>query len=189
MFRPLLLIALALPIIGISYAEQVHLIQHADIAELIMHEYQLNFDGNDYTIFFRFTTGQGSDESSEEDILSKVSSITIDKQRKSLNISVKNVEQTDIFSLQFPQKLIPSQSKDLTVLVDGKKKPFESNVQGVKRTMIFILPAKSSKIEIIGTQVIPEFQSGMFAFTVVMLSLLVSFFVWRLKIFKPSFQY
>ena len=146
--------------VGFAYADELQLAQYADIAELMMKKYQINVDNADFTIFYRFSTmGQG--EGSDEDIIATIKSIELDKERKSLIISVDNLNQTDILSIQFPKKLVSAEGTKLTLLVDGKEKGYESNVQDIKRTMIFVLPAKTEKIEIVGTNVIPEFSSGL----------------------------
>ena len=146
--------------VGFACADELQLSQYADIAELMMKKYQINVDNTDFTIFYRFSTmGQG--EGSDEDIIATIKSIELDKERKSLIISVDNLNQTDILSIQFPKKLVSAEGTKLTLLVDGKEKGYESNVQDIKRTMIFVLPAKTEKIEIVGTNVIPEFSSGL----------------------------
>lgn len=180
--KSVLLLIIVLPFVGLAYAENIHLIQQANIAELIMKKYQLRAENTDFTIFYRFTTGAGSDESSDEDIMAKITSIDLNKDRKSLVILVNSVNQTDLLALHFPKKLVSAEGKDLTLLIDGQKKGYESNTMGDKRTMIFILPAKSTQVEIVGTRVIPEFPSGMLTLVVVMSSiLLASIFLKRAK--------
>lgn len=178
----LLLTIIALPLVGIAFAENIVPVQQADIAELIMKKYQLRTENTDFTIFYRFTTGGGSDESSDEDTLAKVTSIDLSQEKKSLVILVNDVNQTDLLAVRFPQKLVSAEGKDLTLLIDGQKKGYESNIMEDKRTMIFVLPAKSTQVEIIGTRVIPEFPSGMLTLIVVMpFVFLASIFLKRTK--------
>ena len=158
--------------VGFACADELQLSQYADIAELMMKKYQINVDNTDFTIFYRFSTvGQG--EGSDEDTITTIKSIELDKERKSLIISIDNLNQTDILSIQFPKKLVSAEGTKLTLLVDGKEKGYESNVQGIKRTMIFVLPANSEKIEIVGTRVIPEFPSGLLALPVIISGMII----------------
>jgi len=173
-----LLILIAVP--GLAFA-QVQQIQHTDIAELMMKKYPINVADTDFTIFYRFST-VGEGESSDEDTQAQITSIDINKERKSLVISLDSINQTDLMSIRFSQELISAEGKRLTLLLDGQEKGYESNTQDDKRTMIFVLPANTKQVEIVGTKVIPEFPSGMLALVVVMPSvLLASVFLKRAK--------
>lgn len=156
---------------------QVQQVQHMDIAELMMKKYQINVDNTDFTIFYRFsTTGEG--ESSEEDMQAQVMSVDLNKERKSLVFSIDDINQDDLMSVRFSEELVSAADKRLVLLIDGQEKGYESNTQDGKRTMIFVLPADSKQVEIIGTKVIPEFQSGLFALIAMMpLVLLVPIFI------------
>lgn len=156
---------------------QVQQVQHMDIAELMMKKYQINVDNTDFTIFYRFsTTGEG--ESSEEDMQAQIKSVDLNKEKKSLVFSVDNINQDDLMSVRFSEELVSAVDKRLVLLIDGQEKGYESNTQDGKRTMIFVLPADSKQVEIIGTKVIPEFQSGLFALIAMMpLVLLVPIFI------------
>jgi len=161
----ILLIALAI-MPGIAFA-QTHLIQYPDIAEIIMKKYQLNVENTDFTIFYRFSTG-GEGGSSSEDETAKISSIEINKEKKAMVISLDEINQDDLMSIRFSEKLVSAQGQKLILLIDGKEKAYEFNTQDEKRTMVFMLPANSKQIEIVGTRVIPEFASSLVILTVIM---------------------
>lgn len=147
---------------GLAFADSTQLVQHADIAEIMMKKYQINVENTDFTIFFRFSTiGEG--ESSDEDHAAQIESIDINKERKSLIISLYKINQDDIMSIRFSQELVSGEGKRLTLLIDGKVSGYESSSQGDKNTMIFVLPKNTEHVEIVGTRVIPEFQSGILA--------------------------
>lgn len=151
---------------------QVQPVQHTDIAELMMKKYSITAENKDFTIFYRFsTTGQG--ESSDEDPNAQIVSVDIDKEKKSLVISVDNIRQDDLMSIRFSQELISAEGKKLILLIDGKEKGYETNTQDDKRTMIFVLPANAQQVEIVGTKVIPEFLSAILTLIVVTSSVII----------------
>ncbi|MBM3904703.1 MAG: hypothetical protein FJ357_06185 [Thaumarchaeota archaeon] len=147
-------------------------VQHTDIAELMMKKYPITAENNDYTIFYRFST-VGEGESSDEDIVAQITSIDIIKERKSLVISIDDINQDDLMSVRFSEELVSAEGKRLVLLIDGEEKGYESNTQDGKRTMIFVLPENSKQVEIVGTRVIPEFPSAVVAFVVVVSSVIL----------------
>jgi hypothetical protein len=167
-----LLILFVVPSLAFAQVQQV---QHTDIAELMMKKYQINVENTDFTIFYRFsTTGEG--ESSDEDMQAQITSIEINKERKSLVFFVDDINQDDLMSVRFSEELVSAEGKRLVLLIDGQEKGYESNTQDDKRTMIFVLPAHATQVEIVGTKVIPEFPSGLFVLAVMMPVVLLAFF-------------
>ena len=159
----------------------ITLVQHADIAEIMMKKQQINIENTDFTIFYRFST-VGEGESSDEDHQAQIKSIDINKERKSLVISIEDINQDDIMSVRFPQELVSAEGKKLVLLIDGEEKGYESSSQDDKSTMIFVLPEGSTQIEIVGTRVIPEFTSSILIMVVVLsVALLVPVFAKHTK--------
>lgn len=156
---------------GIAFA-QVQQVQHTDIAELMMKKYHLTIENTDFTVFYRFST-VGEGESSEEDTVAQITSINIDKERKSLVISIDDINQDDLMSVRFSEELVSAEGKKPVLLIDGEEKGYESNTQDGRRTMIFVLPESSKQVEIVGTRVIPEFPSAVVAFVVVVSSVIL----------------
>lgn len=164
---PLVLIVIP----GLAFA-QVQPVQHADIAELMMKKYQLSVKDADFTIFYRFSTvGQG--ESSEEDTQAQITSIDINEEKKSLVVSVAEINQDDLMSIRFSEEMVSAEGKRLVLLIDGQERGYESNTQDNKRTMIFVLPQNTKQVEIIGTRVIPEFQSAVLTLIVIVSSVVL----------------
>jgi hypothetical protein len=162
--KSVLLFALAV-MPGIAFA-QIQ-VQHTDIAELMMKKHQITVEDADYTVFYRFST-VGEGESSDEDTAAQITSVDINKERKSLVISIDDINQDDLMSVRFSEELVSAQGKRLVLLIDGEEKGYESNTQDGKRTMIFVLPEGSKQVEIVGTRVIPEFPSAALAMIIVM---------------------
>lgn len=161
--KSVLLFALAV-MPGIAFA-QIQ-VQHTDIAELMMKKHQITVEDTDFTIFYRFST-VGEGESSNEDTMAQITSVDINKERKSLVISIDDINQDDLMSVRFSEELVSAQGKRLILLIDGDEKGYESNTQDNKRTMIFVLPEGSKQVEIVGTRVIPEFPSAALALVAV----------------------
>lgn len=153
---------------GLAFA-QVQPVQHTDIAELMMKKYPINVENTDFTIFYRFST-VGEGESSDEDTHATITSIDINKEHKSLVISIDDIRQDDLMSVRFSEELVSAVGKRLILLIDGQEKGYESNTQEGKRTMIFVLPQDSKQVEIIGTKVIPEFSSAVLTLIVIVSS-------------------
>jgi hypothetical protein len=153
----------------------IQYVQRYDIAELMMQKYTVSVDEGDFTVFYRLSTTESEGEETTEDLDAKIASMVIDKERTSLAIKLDGVAQTDIVSVRFPQELISVEGREFTLLVNGKQKGYEWSEQDGKTTMIFVIPAQTTEIEIIGTRVIPEFPSGMMLLAVVMsVTLIVS---------------
>ena len=152
---------------GLVFADDsIQPIQYADIAEIMMKKYELNVEDTDFTIFYRFST-VGAGESSDEDHTAQITSIDVNKDRKSLVISLDRINQDDIMSVRFSQELVSGEGKKMILLMDGKEKGYESSSQDNKSTMIFVLPKDTKQVEIIGTRVIPEFPSSILALIIV----------------------
>ena len=134
----ILLIALAI-LPGIAFG-QTQQIQYSDISEIIMKKYQLTVENIDYTIFYRFSTG-GEDRSSSEDQKAVIRLIEINKEKKAMVISLDEINQDDLMSIRFSQKLVSAPEQQLILLIDGKEKRYEFSTQDEKRTMVFMLPA------------------------------------------------
>ena len=103
----------------------------------------------------------------------------INKERKSLVFSISDINQDDLMSVRFAEELVSAEGKRLILLIGGQEKGYESNTQDDKRTMIFVLPENTTKVEIVGTKVIPEFP-----LSVVVLAAMVSGVVLMQKLRK-----
>lgn len=167
-----------------SYSEPSNSIQlvQRDIAELMMQKYHLEVVEQDFTIFYRLSVLESLGELSSEDHDSKVISMEINQERTSLIIKLDNIKQADMISIRFPQELISAEEGELTLLVDGKEKGYEWSVQEKSRNLIFVIPYRTTEVEIIGTRVIPEFTSALFVLTIITSVLVVQRVYRRSKI-------
>jgi hypothetical protein len=157
---------------GVS-GDDAYLVQKYDIAELMMQKYVVSVDEGDYVVFYRLSTTESHAEGTAEDLDAKITSMTINKERASLVIGLEGVEQTDIMSVRFPNEILSAEGGKFTLLVNGEQRGYESSEQKGKTNMIFLIPAQSGEIEIIGTRVIPEFPSTMILLAAVMSAVLI----------------
>jgi hypothetical protein len=166
-----------MPIVHSSYSEQadgsIRLVKQPDIAELMMQKYQLQVDQRNFTVFYRFSTLEGVGSGSEDyDV--NVMSLAVNQKNFSLVFTVNNIKQADIMSIRFPEELISAEKGKFTILADGKQRGYEMSVQEESRNLIFVVPEHTSKVEIIGTRVIPEFPSAVLILVIVSSVLLVT---------------
>ncbi|HXG74228.1 MAG TPA: hypothetical protein VNK44_05385 [Candidatus Nitrosotenuis sp.] len=167
-----IIMVLFLSLTGVS-GDDITLVQKYDIAELMMQKHVLSVEEGDYTIFYRLSTAESHAEGTAEDLDAKITSMGINKERTSLMIMLEGVGQTDIMSVRFPNELLSAQGGKFTLLVDGKQRGYESSEQEGKTNMIFLIPSRSKEIEIIGTRVIPEFQSAIILLVATFLATLI----------------
>src|SRR5574339_289549 len=106
-FFILLLFIVFFPI-SVFADDSVKQVQHADIAEIMMKKYSITIDDTDFTIFYRFST-VGEGEGTDEDFEAKITSIEINKERKSLVITLDGIKQKDIMSLRFEKSLVSAE--------------------------------------------------------------------------------
>lgn len=91
-----------------------------------------------------------------------VIAMAIDKETVSLLIGITNVEDSN-FVISLPAELISAENNEFVVLVDWVEVDYIVSTQNNAATLQFFVPADSQEIEIIGTQVIPEFPLGVLA--------------------------
>ncbi|MBM3895437.1 MAG: hypothetical protein FJ359_03255 [Thaumarchaeota archaeon] len=91
-----------------------------------------------------------------------VIAMAIDKETVSLLIGITNVEDSN-FVISLPAELIGAENNEFVVLVDWVEVDYIVSTQNNAATLQFFVPADSQEIEIIGTQVIPEFPLGVLA--------------------------
>jgi hypothetical protein len=132
-----------------------------DIAEIMMNKYKLSVGDDEFTVFYRLSVTGGLSEDTHEDLAAKIDSIEVNHERQSLIIKLDGVAQTDIMSMRIPKELISADGRQLALFIDGKEIRYEWSVKGEYNNLIFIVPAQTGQLEIVGTRVIPEFTSGL----------------------------
>lgn len=132
--------------------------------------YQLTVDENSFEINYS-TTG-------------RVIAMEIDKELFSLLIGLENVEMDSILEIEFTHELISAENNEFAVLVNGYEIDYELSTTDLGSKLTIPIFADTEEIEIIGTNVIPEFPLGIFMVLVFTIMFVVFFSRTKIMVFK-----
>ena len=108
----------------------------------------------------------------EYEIDADVLEMAIDGELTSFLIGIEKT-QDSVFFMNLPSELISAENNEFAVLVDGFEVDYELESSETSSDISFFVPEGSQEIEIIGTQVIPEFPIGLlFIFAVIMIGVI-----------------
>jgi len=123
-----------LSIVPLSFAEQ----RNSD----------LTIDGNTFNMSYDFD--------------GELLAFGIDTESKSLLIGTTDVNEST-FELTFPSEVLSAENDEFVVLVDGAETNYSITHIDDNTKLSFVIPVATEEIEIIGTNVIPEFPLGVLA--------------------------
>jgi len=132
--------------------------------------YQLTVDENSFEINYS-TTG-------------RVIAMEIDKELFSLLIGLENVEKDSILEIEFTHELISAEKNEFAVLVNGYEIDYEISTTDLGSKLTIPIFADTEEIEIIGTNVIPEFPLGILMVLVFTIMFVVFFSRTKIMVFK-----
>jgi len=132
--------------------------------------YQLTVDENSFEINYS-TTG-------------RVIAMEIDKELFSLLIGLENVEMDSILEIEFTHELISAENNEFAVLVNGYEVDYELFTTDLGSKLTIPIFADTEEIEIIGTNVIPEFPLGILMVLVFTIMFVVFFSRTKIMVFK-----
>ncbi len=133
-------------------------------------KYQLTVDVNSFEINYS-TTGI-------------VIAMEIDKELSSLLVGLENVEIDSIFEIEFTHELISAMNNEFAVLVNGYEVNYEISATDLGSKLTIPIFADTEEIEIIGTNVIPEFPVGILMVLVFTIMFVVIFSRTKITAFK-----
>lgn len=113
----------------------------------------------------------------------QVIAMAIDHELNSLLIGITEVKDST-FQITLPQNLIAAENNEFAVLIDQVEVDYDISIQDNVSVLYFFVPADSQEIEIIGTQVIPEFPLGalvVFATMIVVVTLVTKIGKFRIR--------
>ena len=131
--------------------------QYPDISQIESNKFILTVDEKTYDLFYGF---HGSLDSMGSNFVSPtVNSVTINIDRKSLEISMDKVTETTDFWIRIPEDVLYAENEQFQVIVDGDK--IQNDLMKFSNDYVvgFLLQENSKNIAIIGTKIIPEFGS------------------------------
>jgi len=137
--------------------------------ELSNSEYVLEIDEHTYSVSYVVNA----------DIIA----MEIDPESRSLLIGLDNTFDSQFF-IGLEHELINAQNNDFIILVDGEEVDYEITSDSDSSTFEFFVPIGSEEVEIIGTNVIPEFPVGAIFGFVVMISVIMIFAKVKAPFFK-----
>lgn len=107
----------------------------------------------------------------------------IDPESKSLLIGLDNTFDSQFF-IGLENELINAPNNEFLILVDGEEVDYEITSDSDSSTFEFFVPVGSEEVEIIGTNVIPEFPVGAIFGFAVMISVIMIFAKVKVPFFK-----
>jgi hypothetical protein len=115
---------------------------------------------------------------------SNIEAITIDQEFASIIITLESTsENVRQLSITLPRALIDAKQGDLDtkfqMLVDGESSSFSeitaTDMNGRNRTLTTDIPPDANEVEIVGTQVVPEFPVSVFLISAALVGLATAF--------------
>lgn len=92
----------------------------------------------------------------------KLISMDVDREAKSLLIGTTSVDEST-FELSFPSELLSAENDEFVILLDGIETNYAVTHADDTTKLSLVIPIATEEIEIIGSNVIPEFPFGALA--------------------------
>jgi len=153
--------ALLLIIPASSYAFAEHIFnpdayaQYLDISQLESEKVTFEFDGNSYDVYYGH---RGSlDSMGSHELYPILHSMSINEERKSLEIIMEDVPEKTDFWVRIPEDVLYAEGEKFKVLVNNVDTGYDLMKFPNDYVVGFVITEDTEYIEIIGTRVIPEF--------------------------------
>ena len=145
-----------------AYAEHIFedteaFAQQLDIVQLSSEKVIITVDEISYDIYYGYHGSFDSMASNEPQ--PELKSMSINQERKSLEIIFDKVPENSIFWVRMPDEVISAEKGLFQVFVDSKETKYELIQFPNDTSLGIIMPKDGQHVEIIGTKVIPEFGS------------------------------
>lgn len=150
---------LIIPASSCAFAEHIFnsdaYAQYLDISQLESEKVTFEFDGNSYDIYYGY---RGSlDSMGSDELYPILSSMSINKERKSIEIIMEDVPKKTDFWVRTPEDVLYAEGEKFKVLVDGVETGYDLMKFPNDYVVGFVISEDTENIEIIGTRIIPEF--------------------------------
>lgn len=165
-----LILLLIIPASSFAYAEHIFnpdaYAQYLDISQLEAEKFVFEFDETSYTIYYGY---HGSmDDSMTEDLGDPiVKDMKINQERKSIEVTFEEVPEKTDFWLRIPFEILTAEKEKYQVLIDGEDTGYDIMKMPDGYVIGMVISEDANHVEIIGTNVIPEFG----AFTILILGI------------------
>jgi hypothetical protein len=142
--------------------------QHLDISQISAEKFVMSVDDDSHDMYYGYS---GSIDSMGSDKPHPIlSSMSINQERKSLEITFSEVRENSVFWVRMPYDVISAEKGKFKVFVDGKDTLYDLTIRPDNVALGMIVTKDGQFVEIIGTRVIPEF--GAFAILTLGVSIL-----------------
>jgi len=129
--------------------------QYPDVVELSSEKFVLEIDGNSYDLYYGYHGSMDSMNINEPK--PTLSSMSINPERLSLEITFDEVPLNSVFWVRMPFELISAEKEQFQLFIDGVETRFDLTQYPNNYALGMIIPKDGQHVEIVGTQVIPEF--------------------------------
>jgi len=151
---------IALSIIPNVFAEHVldvnAFAQFPDISQLSAEKFTLEVNNTSHDLYYGYR-GSLDSVSKAGESAPVLSLMSINQERKSLEITMSRVPEKNEFWVRIPFKVIYAENENYKVLVDGVDTKYDLMKFPSDYVVGVLIPQNTKNIEIIGTKVIPEF--------------------------------
>ena len=141
--------------------------QYPDIGQIMAEKITFEYDDETFDVYYGYKGSLDSIGSHQTE--PTLSSMTINEERKSIEIVMENVPKKTDFWVRIPPEVLYAEGDKFTVLVDGINTGYDITTFPNDYAIGFIISETTENIEIIGTRVIPEF--GIFSVMVLGISI------------------
>ena len=129
--------------------------QYLDIAQLSSEKFVITVDDDSYDMYYGY---HGSlDSMVSDDPQPKLSSMSINQERKSLEIIFDEVSTDSVFWVRMPYEVISAEKEHFQLFIDDIETQYDLTKFPNDYALGMIIPKGGAHIEIVGTKVIPEF--------------------------------
>ena len=131
--------------------------QYPDIGQIMAEKITFEFGDDMFDIYYGYKGSLDSMGSKYEEPI--LFSMTINEERKSIEIIMEDVPEKTDFWVRIPPEVLYAEGEKFTVLVDGVNTGYDLIIFPNDYAIGFIISETTENIEIVGTRVIPEFGS------------------------------
>lgn len=160
--KSLLVPLFALLLIPINSVNAEHVLkmeafgQHLDISQLEAEKYVLEVDGKSYEIYYGYH-GSLDDTMGDDPKEPVVKELVLSQENKSLKFDFKEVPEKTDFWVRIPFDVLTAEKEQYKVLIDGQDIGYDLMKMPDGYVVGMIISEDVRNVEIIGTNVIPEF--------------------------------
>lgn len=143
--------------------------QYLDISQLEAEKFEFEFDDTIYHIYYGY---HGSMDDSMTDTLGDptVKEMIINQERKSIEVTFEDIPEKTDFWLRIPFDVLTADKERYQLLIDGEDTGYDLMKMPDGYVIGMIISEDTQHVEVIGTNVIPEF--GVFAILILGISIL-----------------